>query len=139
MAAAIQDYDRGIIVGSPSTFGKGTVQRFVDLDQFIRGGSNIKPLGEMKLTTQKFYRIDGGATQLKGVIPDIVLPDEYSLLDLGEKEQEHSMKWDEISAVPYATWEKPVSSKVEKLRASSQERVEANSTFNLIQENRSKI
>ena len=135
MAAAIQDYDRGIIVGSPSTFGKGTVQTFFDLDGFIEGGSNIKPLGEMKLTIQKYYRIDGGATQLKGVIPDIIIPDEYSLLNLGEKEQEHSMKWDEISSVPYETWENPVSSKVNKLSKKSQERVAANETFKLIQEN----
>ncbi|MCB0836951.1 MAG: carboxy terminal-processing peptidase [Bacteroidetes bacterium] len=134
MAAAIQDYDRGIIVGT-STFGKGTVQRFVDLDQFITGGSNIKPLGEMKLTTQKFYRINGGATQLKGVVPDIILPDEYSLLDLGEKEEEHSMKWDEISPVTYSTWEAPVSGKISKLRADSEKRVTENETFKLIQEN----
>ncbi|MEL6590878.1 MAG: S41 family peptidase, partial [Bacteroidota bacterium] len=85
LAAAIQDYDRGVIVGSASTFGKGTVQRFVDLDKFLRGQADLKPLGELKLTTQKFYRIDGGATQHRGVIPDIVLPDNYSLLEIGEK------------------------------------------------------
>ncbi|MEL7063568.1 MAG: S41 family peptidase, partial [Bacteroidota bacterium] len=66
LAAAIQDYGRGVIVGSPSTFGKGTVQRFLNLDRFVSGGADLKPLGDVKLTMQKFYRINGGATQLKG-------------------------------------------------------------------------
>ncbi|HEY0029208.1 MAG TPA: S41 family peptidase, partial [Bacteroidia bacterium] len=75
MAAAIQDYHRGVIVGtSPSSFGKGTVQRFFNLDDYLPPAyANLKPLGEVKITTQKFYRINGGATQLKGVVPDIVL------------------------------------------------------------------
>ncbi|MEM7373118.1 MAG: carboxy terminal-processing peptidase [Bacteroidota bacterium] len=135
MAAAIQDYDRGIIVGSPSTFGKGTVQRFVNLDDLIQGRSEIKPLGEMKLTTQKFYRINGGTTQLRGVIPDIILPDEYSLLEMGEKDQDHPMQWDEIASVPYKKWENPVSDELEILRANSEARVKDNPTFQLIQEN----
>ncbi|MEM6344134.1 MAG: carboxy terminal-processing peptidase [Bacteroidota bacterium] len=133
LAAAIQDYDRGVIVGSESTFGKGTVQRFVNLDNFLRGQTDLKPLGELKLTTQKFYRIDGGATQHRGVIPDIVLPDNYSLLEIGEKEREYSMPWDEIEEVPYRTWENRP--KIKQLRSNSKERVENNETFSLIQEN----
>jgi len=78
LAAALQDYGRAVIVGSNSTFGKGTVQRFFDLDRAITGNNAIKPLGSIKLTTQKFYRVDGGSTQLKGVEPDIVFPDNYN-------------------------------------------------------------
>ena len=101
MAAAMQDYKRGIVAGTP-TFGKGTVQRFYNLDNFLRGdGNGVKPLGAIKLTTQKFYRINGDATQLKGVTPDVVLPDAYTYIDRGEKEQEYSMPWDEIEAVGY--------------------------------------
>ncbi|MFK7921288.1 MAG: carboxy terminal-processing peptidase [Bacteroidia bacterium] len=133
LAAAIQDYDRGVIVGSASTYGKGTVQRFVNLDNFLRGETDLKPLGELKLTTQKFYRIDGGATQHRGVIPDIVLPDNYSLLEIGEKEGEYSMPWDEIDPVPFRTWENRP--KVKQLRAKSEERIKGNATFSLITEN----
>ena len=97
LAAAIQDYRRGVIVGSASTHGKGTVQRVLDIDRVVRGHQDIKPLGAMKLTTQKFYRVNGGATQLKGVTPDIIIPDRYSYLDLGEKELEFALEWDKIA------------------------------------------
>ena len=97
----MQDYARAIVVGSKSTFGKGTVQRFYDLDRVIRGNDAIKPLGELKLTMQKFYRIDGGATQLKGVEPDIVLPDRYSKIDIGERELDHPMPWTEIEPLEF--------------------------------------
>ena len=67
-AAAVQDYDRGIIMGSKASFGKGTVQRFFDLDRMLTSNYNdLKPMGSVKITTQKFYRVSGGATQLKGV------------------------------------------------------------------------
>lgn len=101
IAAALQDYDRAIIVGSNSTFGKGTVQRFYDLDQGIRGYNDLKPLGNIKMTVQKFYRINGGSTQLKGVIPDIVLPDNYHFINTGEKEYENPLPWTEIEPVAY--------------------------------------
>jgi carboxyl-terminal processing protease len=133
LAAAIQDYGRGVIIGSPS-FGKGTVQSFVDLDDFIRGSQEIKPLGQMKLTIQKFYRINGGATQLRGVMPDIILPDEYSQLEIGEKEQPNSLEWDEIEAVPYQAWDR-ADYDVGALRANSQARISQNQTFSLIEEN----
>ena len=97
LAAAMQDYDRAIIMGSASTYGKGTVQRFVDLDAFLpETMESVKPLGSMKLTIQKFYRVNGGATQLKGVEPDIVLPDHYMYIEIGEKEIDNAMNWDEI-------------------------------------------
>ncbi|GAB4422719.1 MAG: carboxy terminal-processing peptidase [Bacteroidia bacterium] len=129
MAAAMQDYDRGVIVGSASTFGKGTVQRFVNFDDLIRGNDVVKPLGEMKLTTQKFYRINGGATQLRGVASDIVLPDEYSLLEIGEKDQEHTMPWDEITPARYKRWEQGVSGQLDRLRNNSARRVADNQAF----------
>lgn len=132
MAAAIQDYKRGVIVGtSPASFGKGTVQRFYNLDDYLPAQYNaIKPLGEVKITTQKFYRVNGGTTQLKGVIPDIVLPDPYYLLDQGEKEQDYPMAWDEIAPAAYKALKPSYS--VEKLKSSSDNRVKNNSGFALL-------
>ena len=105
LAAAIQDYNRGIIVGSNSSFGKGTVQRFYDLDRFLSGEYlKYKPLGAVKITTQKFYRINGGSTQLHGVTPDIIIPDLYTFIETGEKEQEYVMDWDQISPVEFTPW-----------------------------------
>lgn len=132
MAAAIQDYKRGVIVGtSPSTFGKGTVQRFYELDDYLPPAySHLKPLGSVKITTQKFYRVNGGATQLKGVVPDIILPDPYYLLDQGEKEQDYPMAWDEIAAAKYAPWNQILT--IDKLKTSSAERVKANSGFTIL-------
>jgi carboxyl-terminal processing protease len=102
LAAVIQDYKRGIIVGTNS-FGKGTVQSFVDLDNFLMPQfDTIKPIGSVKITQQKFYRINGGATQLKGVTPDVVLPDPYALIERGEKEYDNAMPWDEISRANYS-------------------------------------
>lgn len=101
IAAAMQDYNRAIIVGGKSTFGKGTVQRFYDLDRVIGGYDEYKPLGNVKITTQKFYRINGGSTQLKGVVPDIILPDFYQFVDIGEKEYEYAMAWTEIEPTKY--------------------------------------
>ncbi len=102
LAAALQDYGRAVIVGtSNSTFGKGTVQRFFDLDALIRGNNDVKPLGEIKMTVQKFFRVNGGSTQLKGVTPDIVLPDTWLYLDSGEKEEDFPMQWTKIDPVEY--------------------------------------
>jgi carboxyl-terminal processing protease len=103
-AAAIQDYNRGIIIGSTSTYGKGTVQRNIGLD-FASNllGSNSE-LGTIKLTLQKFYRINGGSTQLKGVSSDIVLSDKYEQLKLREKDDSDALPWDEISKANYSPW-----------------------------------
>lgn len=133
MAAAIQDYKRGIIVGTP-TFGKGTVQRFFDLDNSLRGENELKPLGSIKLTTQKFYRINGGATQLKGVTPDVVLPDAYTYVDRGEKEQDHVMPWDEIAPCEYSLW-KLDSDDYAKVRKNSRERTSKDPLFKVVEEN----
>jgi carboxyl-terminal processing protease len=103
LAAAMQDYRRAVIVGTKSTYGKGTVQRFTDLDRMLPARYNeFKELGSLKFTMQKFYRINGGATQKKGVVPEIVLPDIYSYIDFGEKEEESAMPWDEIKAVNFS-------------------------------------
>jgi len=133
MAAAIQDYGRGVIVGSP-TFGKGTVQRFFDLDNFLRGYKDIKPLGNLKLTVQKFYRINGGATQLKGVIPDVLLPNRYDYAKVGEKEDDYAMNWDEIEALKYKKGDLS-HKKIKKLKSKSAKRVAASATFDLVKAN----
>ncbi len=135
LAAALQDYDRAVIVGSNSTFGKGTVQRFFDLDDAIRGAGELKPLGQVKMTMQKFFRIDGGSTQLKGVTPDIILPDVYSFLDRGEKEYDDAMEWTKIEALENYEQDVYRISNMKQLIANSKKRVEANPEFNLILEN----
>ena len=103
-AAAIQDYGRGIIIGSTSTYGKGTVQRSIGLDPENGFQAANSDLGSLKLTLQKFYRINGGSTQLKGVVPDVVIPDQYEYLEFREKDNEDAMKWDEISRATYNKW-----------------------------------
>lgn len=134
LAAAMQDYKRGIVMGSASTYGKGTVQRIFDLDDAMPAEfNNIKPFGSLKLTTQKFYRVNGGSTQFKGVVPDIILPDMYSYLDQGEKESDYPLKWDEISSAKYKVWNSPALP-VDKLRSASQTRVAASPSFKLINE-----
>jgi carboxyl-terminal processing protease len=130
LAAAIQDYKRGIILGTPS-FGKGTVQSFVDLDNFLLPQfDTIKPVGQVKITQQKFYRINGGATQLKGVVPDVLLPDPYAFIDLGEKEMDNPMPWDEISKADYTEFKTINYTNVLK---SSQSRIKKSAQFNLIE------
>jgi carboxyl-terminal processing protease len=137
LAAAIQDYRRGVIIGT-QTYGKGTVQRFFDLDQLVPPGNDeleaLQPLGEVKLTIQKFYRINGGATQLRGVMPDVVLPDPYIYLDRGEEEQDYPMAWDEIKPVSYTTWTFGPSD-IKGLAANSYERVKKDEAFVLMEQN----
>jgi carboxyl-terminal processing protease len=133
LAAAIQDYKRGVIMGSTSTYGKGTVQRIFNLDEALPAEFNaIKPFGSLKLTTQKFYRINGGSTQFKGVVPDIILPDAYSYLDQGEKDSDYPLKWDEISPARYRTWQQ--APQLDKLRAASTARVSSSASFKLVSE-----
>lgn len=133
IAAALQDYKRAIIVGSNSTFGKGTVQRFFNLDNAVRGHSDMKPLGNVKATTQKFYRINGGSTQKKGVIPDIIFPDIYHFIEFGEREYDNVMEWTEIDAVPYSQ-KVAVIENMDMIRKSSEKRMSKNEDFSLILE-----
>lgn len=134
LAAALQDYGRAVIVGSNSTYGKGTVQRFIDLDRTIRGFDNYKPLGELKLTVQKFYRINGGSTQLRGVTPDIVLPDSYYFIPTGEKETENAMAWSEINPVDYNQRVLKLDH-LDQLKQRSEARVKQSETFQKVTEN----
>lgn len=137
-AAAVQDYDRGIIIGSSGSFGKGTVQRFIDLDRMLTSNySEMKPIGSVKITTQKFYRINGGATQLKGVASDIIMPDRYSKFEMGEREQDFVMPWDEIPAAEYTQWKPPYNEK-EVIKA-SEARIAKNEILNSIEENAKRL
>ncbi|HUZ58319.1 MAG TPA: carboxy terminal-processing peptidase [Hanamia sp.] len=105
-AAAIQDYHRGIIIGSP-TYGKGTVQRSVSLDPQSENPFFSQPaegLGDVKLTFRKFYRINGGSTQLRGVVPDIILPDRLENAKLRERDNPDALHWDEIPKADYTIW-----------------------------------
>ena len=98
-AAAIQDYHRGLIVGQ-QTFGKGTVQNLYELDQYSR--STQEPgLGQLTLTMGKFYRVNGGSTQHKGVIPDITLPSAIDSSEVGESSRDRALPWDQIAATPF--------------------------------------
>ncbi|WP_242926898.1 carboxy terminal-processing peptidase [Pontibacter vulgaris] len=133
LAAAMQDYKRAVIVGSP-TYGKGTVQQFFELDEALPAQfDTFKPFGALKLTTQKFYRINGGTTQLRGVKPDVVLPDAYSFLEFGEKDQEYPLPFDEIAPAKFKPWTK---SKVNiaQVQANSRNRISGNQSFTLIKE-----
>ncbi|HHH52983.1 MAG TPA: tail-specific protease, partial [Bacteroidetes bacterium] len=134
MAAAMQDYNRAIIVGSKASFGKGTVQRFFDLDNMIRGADDIKPLGNLKVTTQKFYRISGGSTQLKGVESDIILPDNYMYIDVGEREYKHAMPWDKIQKLEYSQDVFNLKNKEEIIKK-AKERVQQDTIFKYINDN----
>lgn len=133
MAAALQDYGRAIIVGSsPSTFGKGTVQRFFNLDQAVPDRyKELGELGSMKITIQKFFRINGGSTQLKGVTPDIVLPGIYSYRKIGEKDEIFPMAWTQIEPVYY---KKSNIKKLDKIKKKSEKRVASSEAFAMIDE-----
>lgn len=133
-AAAIQDYNRGVIIGSKSTFGKGTVQNVLDMDRAVNlTYSKMKPLGALKLTIQKYYRINGGTPQLRGVHPEIVLPDNYNYIEFGEKEQEFALPYDEIGSADYEVWQKGTGAYAPAISASNQ-RVSSNPKFQLIDE-----
>jgi len=104
LAAAMQDYKRAIIIGSKQTYGKGTVQNVIDLNQWLRK-NDMGDMGALKLTTQKFYRVNGGSTQLEGVKSDVVMPDRYSYIDVGERDYDNPLPYDKIDAAEYDVWE----------------------------------
>ncbi|MCO4294569.1 carboxy terminal-processing peptidase [Solitalea sp. MAHUQ-68] len=133
LSACMQDYKRAVIVGSPNTFGKGTVQRVFDLKGALTANMNQQDedLGGAKLTIQKFYRVNGSSTQLKGVTPDIILKDQY--FSTAEKNEPFVMNWDEIAPTNYTAWRTPVN--VELLQQKSKKRVAASQAFKLIDEN----
>lgn len=129
-AAAIQDYGRGIIIGSTSTYGKGTVQRQIGLDPASNFLSTDSDLGSLKLTLQKFYRISGGSTQLKGVVPDVVVPDYYEYLKMRERDNNNALPWDEISKAQYRLWQPGYDLQTVKNLGSA--RITSDSVFQLI-------
>ncbi|GHA42749.1 tail-specific protease [Salinimicrobium marinum] len=132
LAAAMQDYKRAIVIGSKQTYGKGTVQNVIDLNRWIRN-SDFGDLGALKVTTQKFYRVNGGSTQLEGVKSDVVVPDRYSYIDIGEKDQENPLPWDQIEAANYKVWDDYVG--FEETIRSSKQRMANNEQLRLIDEN----
>jgi len=132
-AAAIQDYGRGVVIGSTSTYGKGTVQRNLGLDPEAGFLNSNSDLGTIKLTLQKFYRVNGGSTQLKGVTSDIVLPDNYEYLKFREKDDPDALPWDEIKKAPISNWRSGYElTTIQKL---SEARLQANAAFKLIKQN----
>ncbi len=132
LAAAMQDYKRAVVIGSKQTFGKGTVQNVIPLDNIVRS-SEHGDLGAIKLTTQKFYRISGGSTQLKGVQSDVIVPDKYSYIDLGERSQQNPLEWDEITPADYEPWDGYID--YETTIANSMRRMAENPQIKLIEEN----
>jgi carboxyl-terminal processing protease len=135
VSAALQDRGRALIVGpSKSTFGKGTVQNMFDFDRAVGGNLNsLKPLGAIKITTEKFYRINGGTTQLQGVIPDIILPGAYDEIAVGEKEYDNALAVDQVGRATYTfdnSWSVPFSRAKER----SAERLANEGTYNVFKE-----
>lgn len=136
-AAAIQDYKRGLIIGSTSTYGKGTVQRTIplspDSENPVFGNKKTEDLGALKLTLQKFYRINGGATQLKGVTPDIVLHDRLEHLKFREKDNTSYLPWDEIPKAEYQPWTSTISN--EAIVSTVYQNINKGSVFSKIKTN----
>lgn len=127
-AAAMQDYGRAVIVGSPQTFGKGTVQTILPLDR--QSGSD--EYGAIKLTIQKFYRVNGGSTQLKGVQSDISLVDQFTYEDISEASRPEALNWDQIKPLVIAKW--PTTFDLTKIKANSKSRLENNAHLKLMNE-----
>jgi len=133
VSAAMQDYKRAVIIGSSATFGKGTAQYVIDLDRFLPAGmSAFRPIGSLHLTTEKYYRINGGSTQLKGVASDIVFPDLYGEMKIGEQYDDFCLPWSTVSSAKFRTWGKPVP--VTMLQKKSQERTSKSEGFILLNE-----
>ena len=136
LAAALQDYNRAIILGSNQTYGKGTVQNIIDLNNVI-SGSTYGDLGSLKITTDKFYRVNGGSTQLEGVKSDIIFPNRYSYIDIGERDLENPLNWDKIDPARYNSLDKMFN--YSKLISNSNERIKNSEFFSLIDEHASWI
>ncbi len=129
LAAALQDYNRAIILGSKQTYGKGTVQNVVDLNNVI-SGNTYGDLGSLKITTDKFYRVNGGSTQLEGVKSDLIFPNRYSYIDIGEKDLENPLSWDKIDPARYNNSVKVFN--YSQAISNSKERIGKNKYFSII-------
>tara|TARA_B100000214_G_scaffold230713_1_gene168185 strand:- start:464 stop:2605 length:2142 start_codon:yes stop_codon:yes gene_type:complete len=136
LAAALQDYNRAIILGSKQTYGKGTVQNIVDLNNVV-SGNTYGDLGSLKITTDKFYRVNGGSTQLEGVKSDIVFPNRYSYVDIGEKDLENPLSWDKIDPARYSNSNKIFN--YSQVIIDSKNRINNNEFFSIIDEHASWI
>lgn len=130
MAAAMQDYKRAIIIGGKQTYGKGTVQNVYNLNELVKVNTN-GDLGALAFTTQKYYRINGGSVQLEGVRSDVEVPGRYSFVDIGEKEKDNPLPWDEISAADYTLWK--YSFDYDTTVKRSKQRMANNNQFKLIE------
>jgi carboxyl-terminal processing protease len=130
-AAAIQDYKRGVVLGG-QTYGKGTVQNLVDLNRVIRSNNDVR-YGQLKVTMAKFYRVNGGTTQHRGVTPDIPLPSIYDQADYGESNEKHALAWDQIASARF-TPEDHIAKYLSALRLKSQKRVAGNAEFRYLAE-----
>jgi len=124
LAGVLQDYSRAVVMGGEHTHGKGTVQTVIDLDNYIpfKNMEEYKPLGALKLTIQKFYRISGDSTQYRGVVPDLVLPDVMSGLKTGEQYIDFALPWDTVNPATFTKWPK-CGPDISKLREKSLKRV----------------
>lgn len=129
-AAAIQDYKRGVVLGSKHTYGKGTVQNIINLNEIIKGNT-FGDLGSLKTTVQKYYRINGGSTQREGVLSDVVMPDRFTYFDMGERDEPNAMAWDKIEPAKYNT----TGANFDNVIANSKLRVEKSDYFNLMKAN----
>jgi len=133
-AAAIQDYKRGIIIGSSSTYGKGTVQRPIPLGRTVDAYSGRTEYGAVTLTFQKFYRVNGGSTQLNGVVPDVIIPDTYEYLKFREKDNASALPWDAIPKADIKLWQ-GFTEDLTAISKKAQTKIAADSTFRLVQSN----
>ena len=137
-AAAIQDYGRGVVVGDSSTFGKGTVQTMLEIGRVMPFlGSNGTEAGALKLTIQKFYRIAGGSTQLKGVEPDVIVPSIYDHPEIGESALKGPLPYDTVPAQPFDKWDKSLFTK--DLGERSKLRIAVEPEFSYINEDLLKV
>jgi carboxyl-terminal processing protease len=132
-AAAMQDYGRAVLVGDKSTFGKGTVQSVLELNQYLPPAYRAYKPGALKITVQKFYRVSGGSTQNRGVIPDIHLPSGGDLSDMTESAQKNALPYDEIEPAPRDR-AGSVDGKISPLEKASADRVAASKEFAWIRE-----
>jgi carboxyl-terminal processing protease len=130
LAAAMQDYKRAVIIGGKQTYGKGTVQSLLDLNRYHSLGED---LGSLKMTIQKYYRINGGSTQLEGVKSDIMLPSRYSYLELGERDLDNPLVYDKVPSAKYKTWDNYEN--LNEVINNSKKRVGSNNYFKLIDDN----
>ncbi len=128
VAGALQDYERAVVVGTGATHGKGTVQAVIDLDQQARTKGD--PLGLYKVTIQEYFRVSGGSTQLKGVVPDVLLPDPTSFVESGERTLPHAIPWSTINAVPFV--KTPHAWKTADLASASMARTGANADLAIV-------